>query len=147
MPQRKPNTDPQIRKAQRELEDALRKARNGHYMSALSLACRRFVLQGETRSAQLRIWEVQIMVDIERFFEWLEAVQMAYQSKGVMTGGYSICVQDAILYWHERKPDHPYWAERWRAFAEMPEFDCWAEDINRQMQANRRNLDPANSIA
>lgn len=142
MPQQKPLT-----KARDDLRKALEQAHQGRFEPCLQLACRKYRLIGESRDSDLRIWDASIMRTPERFFEWLEAVQMAYRDTGIMTAGYSECVLNAILYWYGRTPRHAYWAERWRQFAEMPEFAPWAEDINDKMRAVQLGLDPVLAIA
>jgi len=142
MPQQKP-----ITKAREDLRKALDKAHQGRFEPCLQLACRKYRLIGESRDSDLRIWDASIMRTPEHFFEWLEAVQMAYHDTGIMTVGYSECVLNAILYWYGRAPRHAYWSERWRQFAEMPEFAPWAEDVNAKMRAVQLGLDPVLAIA
>lgn len=149
MPKRNPHLHPEVRKAQNELQEALDRASRGHFQSALNLSCRNYLLRSESSQpdVKLRIWDAQVMVTVEQYFAWLEAVQEAYKTTGIMTAGYSTCVTESILYWFDRYPDHPYWSERWRALAEMPEFACWAEDIDRAMRAKKQGLDPIDMIA
>lgn len=142
MPQQKP-----ITKAREDLRKALDQAHQGKFEPCLQLACRKVHIIGESRDRDLRIWDASIMRTPERFFEWLEAVQMAYRDTGIMTAGYSECVLNAILYWFDRVPSHAYWTERWRQFAEMPEFAPWAEDMNAKMRAIQLGLDPTLAIA
>lgn len=146
MPQRKPRTP--LSQARADLREALASAHQGNFESAIKLCCRTYRLPSERRLDQhIRIWDRQVMQTPERFFEWLEAVQMACRDSGVVSSGYSSCLKDAILYWHKTNPKHAYWAERWRQLAELPELELWAEEIDRTMRLHTLKTDPFQAIA
>lgn len=120
----------------------MKKADSSDFEPSLDLACKRYFFDGNRNS--IRIWEVPVM-NIDSFFSWLEACQMAFRTPGCNSVGYAACLEDAILYWYNRQPQHPFWAERWRMMAETPEMAYWAEDVDRQIR--EKNLDPVDTIA
>lgn len=112
-----------MQRARDDLKAAYAQQRQGNHKPLTDLICRRYTLpSGHGLDVTLKIWDPQIMRNIDNFFTWLEAQHRAFTEGGQSLIGFNTCLEEAIATWYDMRSSSPLWQERWpqlTAFAEL----------------------------